>query len=126
MGFFVEDERYKQIMEEHQIHELMDIFDWFAEDREDTDKDLERTHFLWEYLDRLPVDEGSLEELLEAVDSIDNLDLFDTLFDKFLPLLSKDQAYAYLKRYQETFIIPLDEHLIRKFEEKGIHVDEDK
>lgn len=55
------------------------------------------------YLGRLPRNEDSKNELLEAIDSYDLEMLYQTLFDDFFELLSDEESLKYFNKYLATF-----------------------
>ena len=58
-------------------------------------------------LEEMKVNRQSVEEILDAIESYDVIELYDSLFTRFGDLLSQSENNYYLEKYKQTFI-PLD------------------
>lgn len=62
-----------------------------------------------EYLNHMPHNRESADELLEATDCFDMAQIYETLLRDFADILSDDEIEALKEKFTSTFDLPLPE-----------------
>ncbi len=64
------------------------------------------TDLLDEALEKLPFTRESAEELMDAIISYDEAELYDALFDNFAEFVTREEKNKIIQRYKDTFDVP--------------------
>lgn len=76
------------------------------------------SELLDDYLEHMPRTRESAQEIMAETEAYDCWDLYKTLFEDFIPFLTKEELQNAVRKYKETFdltILPLTDYLDEDF-----------